>query len=220
MLDSSGNPNLSGRQHAQMYNRPDPNFNAPVMVPQSGLPAHPRMEQEGYYGVNLTEDQGGTSFDPLKLMWYVVHYRWLLAAFLLAGLVIGFGFSKLQVPLYRSTVILEHLTSSAKVFREFEVTSESRLHQRVALETTLNKLKSRNLARRVVYKLNLSEKPAFYLDRSNFSPIRILKRAFGLKNNFSNKNLNAEQREIRAIRTLRKGLTVILIRKTDRKSVV
>jgi len=203
-----------------MYNRPDPNFNAPVMVPQSGLPAHPRMEQEGYYGVNLTEDQGGTSFDPLKLMWYVVHYRWLLAAFLLAGLVIGFGFSKLQVPLYRSTVILEHLTSSAKVFREFEVTSESRLHQRVALETTLNKLKSRNLARRVVYKLNLSEKPAFYLDRSNFSPIRILKRAFGLKNNFSNKNLNAEQREIRAIRTLRKGLTVILIRKTALISIV
>src|SRR4051794_9702876 len=60
-------------------------------------------------------------FDPLKLLWYVVHYRWIIAALLAAGVVSGVLYTWAQTPLYRATANVEILNQGAKVIQEYDV---------------------------------------------------------------------------------------------------
>ena len=52
--------------------------------------------QEPAFGYGRLPEEDEESLDPLKLIWFVIHYRWLFAAFLLAGVVIGVFVTFLQ----------------------------------------------------------------------------------------------------------------------------
>ncbi|MCC2099391.1 MAG: hypothetical protein KDJ29_21045, partial [Hyphomicrobiales bacterium] len=102
---------------------------------------------EPVIGYGRMPEEEEDSLDPLKLIWYVIHYRWLFAAFLLAGLVIGVFVTYLQTPLYRATTDVEVITPSAKVIQDLELVSQSADLR--AFETAREKMQSRDLARRV-----------------------------------------------------------------------
>ncbi|TKB30073.1 MAG: exopolysaccharide biosynthesis protein, partial [Mesorhizobium sp.] len=98
------------------------------------------------YGRDYTEQDEG--FNPLRLLFYVVQYRWLIVMMAAAGLVAGVIVTMMQTPKYRATTQLEVLVPSAKVFQDIEVVSES--SDLRAFQTAREKLKSRALAQRVV----------------------------------------------------------------------
>src|SRR5687768_10344918 len=106
-------------------------------------------------------------FNPLKLLFYVVQYRWLIATLSAAGLVAGAVVTMMQTPKYQATAQLEVLVPSAKVFQDIEVMSESGDVR--AFLTAREKLRSRALAQRVVFQLGLSEKPEFLSPTPDFS---------------------------------------------------
>ncbi|MEC9343098.1 MAG: polysaccharide biosynthesis tyrosine autokinase [Pseudomonadota bacterium] len=163
----------------------------------------------GYPGESFEEDR----FDPLKLLWYVVHYRWLIAAFLTAGLVAGVMITYLQTPLYRSTANVEILTTGAKVLQDIEVVTQS--SDLRALETARLKMNSRDLARRVVFELNLTEDEQFLAPTPKFSLLNLVNRATGDRFEADLKDLDAETREAMAVGRVQGGLSVGLVRNTS-----
>lgn len=175
---------------------------------------------DGPYGSGRMPDsklaENDNNFDPIRLFWLVLGYRWLLVAFTLGGLLAGYVYSSMQTPQYRATVNLEILNNNPKSISEFEVIGQSRLERASALENAVFKFRTRKLAQRVVYELGLSEKPEFYLPPQNrFSPKNILRRAFGKTNARTSTTLDAATREARAINVLLKGITVSNKRRTS-----
>ena len=74
---------------------------AAALVPAGRMPAMsiPFPDVSYYPGEARSEE----SFNPLSLLWYLVHYRWMLAAFLCTAIVAGLIGTWLQTPVYRSS---------------------------------------------------------------------------------------------------------------------
>lgn len=167
------------------------------------------------YGRDYAEQEEG--FNPLKLLFYVVQYRWLIVMMAAAGLVAGTVITMMQTPKYQATTQLEVLVPSAKVFQDIEVVSENSDVR--AFLTAREKLKSRALAQRVVFQLGLSEKPDFLFPTPNFSLGNIFYRAFGISKSRSIQEKPPEQREAIAIGRILNDLTVNLVSNTSLLSI-
>ncbi|RUU07855.1 polysaccharide biosynthesis tyrosine autokinase, partial [Mesorhizobium sp. M7A.T.Ca.TU.009.01.3.2] len=160
------------------------------------------------------QDEG---FNPLKLLLYIVQYRWLIVMMAAAGLVAGVIVTMMQTPKYLATTQLEVLVPSAKVFQDIEVVSENSDVR--AFLTAREKLKSRALAQRVVFQLGLSEKPDFLFPTPSFSPSNIVYRAFGMSKSPSIEEKTPEEREAIAIKRIQEDLTVNLVTNTSLLSI-
>jgi len=169
----------------------------------------------GSYGHEFSEQDQG--FNPVRLLFYVVHYRWLIAIMAAAGLVAGVVVTMMQTPKYKATTQLEVLVPSAKVFQDIEVVSENSDVR--AFLTAREKLKSRALAQRVVFQLGLSEKPDFLFPTPSFSVSNLFYRAFGISKSPSIEEKTPEQREAIAIGRVLDDLTVDLVTNTSLLSI-
>lgn len=166
------------------------------------------------YGYDRQQDEG---FNPIKLLFYIVQYRWLIATMAACGLVAGVVVTMMQTPKYKATVQLEVLVPSAKVFQDIEVVSENSDIR--AFLTAREKLKSRGLAQRVVFQLGLSEKPAFLSPPADFSIANLFYRAFGASRTASAGDWTPEQREQIAIGRVLSDLDVELVTNTSLISI-
>ncbi|MER9137260.1 polysaccharide biosynthesis tyrosine autokinase [Mesorhizobium sp. M0830] len=156
-------------------------------------------------------------FNPLKLLFYIVQYRWLIVMMAAAGLVAGVIVTMMQTPKYQATTQLEVLVPSAKVFQDIEVVSENSDVR--AFLTAREKLKSRALAQRVTFQLGLGEKPDFLFPTPSFSLSNIVYRAFGLSKSPSIEEKTPEEREAIAIKRILDDLTVNLVTNTSLLSI-
>jgi capsular exopolysaccharide synthesis family protein len=168
----------------------------------------------GYERENFEEERG---FDPLKLFFYVIQYRWLIATMAAAGLVAGVIVTMMQTPKYQAVAKLEVLVPSAKVFQDIEVVSEASDIR--AFLTAREKLLSRALAQRVAFQLGLSEKADFLFPTPDFSPSNIIYRAFGMRSTSSLNDFTPEQRERIAVGRVQGGLSVELVPNTSLLSI-
>lgn len=181
--------------------RDQPPMPVPYPAQHGGVPAYPMQSYPYGYGNYPDAYEDEDSFDPLKLFWYVVHYRWLIAAFVLAGLICGALYTFMQTPMYRSSAKIEILTQGARIIEDLEVVSQS--FSRNAFETAREKMLSRDLARRVVFDLNLTEDENFLAPTPTFSLSNIFYKTFGIDPSSSISNLTPEQRENRAVSLIR-----------------
>lgn len=184
---------------------------------QGGAPAfyYDTPAGHGVYGREAFEDE--RSFDPLKLLFYVVQYRWLIVLMAAAGIVAGIIVTMMQTPKYQATATLEVLVPSAKVFKDIEVVAEA--SDLRAFMTAREKLLSRALAERVAFQLGLSEKADFLFPTPDFSLANILYRAFGVRSTPSMDDYTPEQRERMAIGRVLDGLSVQLVTNTSLLSI-
>lgn len=151
----------------------------------AGDPYHPMTPPSDafYAGYQRGRDIGveyhprASSLDMIGLFFRVLKYRWLLLGFIGAGMFLAGLFTLMQTPRYQAIAKLEVLVPSARVFEDLELTSESSDIR--AFQTAREKLKSRALAERVVYALNLTEREDFLFPRARISPLNIFYRAFG-----------------------------------------
>ncbi len=189
------------------------NLPAPVAY---GVPIghQPGPGFDPFHDVDEDENVG---FDPLRLFWFVIHYRWLIAAFLIAGFVSGLAFSFLQTPKFRSSAKIEIQSAGAKIIQDFEILSQG--DSKRLFETAKVKMKSRDLIRRVIFKLNLTEKPDFLAPTASFSITNLFKRAFGTTGNLDVMELPFEERELKAYKIIFKNISIILIRNSSILSV-
>lgn len=178
----------------------------------------PYLHHPGYGDYRHQEAETDEGFDPLKLIWLALHYRWLIAAFLLAGLVAGVLVTYLQTPLFRSVAKMEIVTQGARVIQDLEVISQRR--DLLALETARQKLLSRELARRVVFELNLTEDNTFLAPTPSFSLVNLINRITGTKNEVRMDQLPAETREAIAVGRVQFGLSASFVRNTSIVQVV
>lgn len=199
MLDRNRQHQLAGPGHGQ------------------ALSADLYYEGAQYYSAYGRDAERDDRFNPLKLFFYVVQYRWLIATMAVAGLVAGLIVTMMQTPTYQATSQLEVLVPSAKVFQDIEVVSES--SDLRAFQTAREKLKSRALAQRVVFQLGLSEKPDFLFPTPSFSLTNIFYRAFGISKSPSIEEKTPEQREAIAIARILNDLTVNLVTNTSLLSI-
>lgn len=152
-------------------------------------------------------------FNPLAILFRIYEHRWLITILAILGLVSALVFTMMQTPRYRATAQLEVLVPSAKVFQDIEVTSET--SDLRAFQTAREKLRSRALAERVAFALQLVEKPDFLFPQSDFSPMNLLYRAFGLSGAADIENVAAEDRERIAITRVMDNLRVELVPNTS-----
>jgi len=185
----------------------------------AGLPAADYYNGPGYgprlYGYAETEEPAG--FDPLRLLFYVVEYRWLIAILLAVGLVTGLTITMMQTPKYQATSRLEVQIPSARVFQDMELVSESSDIR--AFLTARERLKSRALAQRVVLGLGLSERATFLFPAPDFSVGNIFRRAFGASAPKALDDYTPEEREEIAINRIVGNLTVDLVTNTSLLSI-
>lgn len=199
MLDRNRQHQLAGPGHGQ------------------ALSADLYYEGAQYYGAYGRDAERDDTFNPLKLFFYVVQYRWLIVTMAVAGLVAGLILTMMQTPKYQATSQLEVLVPSAKVFQDIEVVSEN--SDLRAFQTAREKLKSRALAQRVVFQLGLSEKPDFLFPTPGFSLTNVFYRAFGISKSPSIEEKTPEQREAIAISRILNDLTVNLVTNTSLLSI-
>lgn len=187
-------------------------FDGRTPVSTQGIPA-------GYSGAGFDpyhpsfEEQEEQAFDPVKFFWFIVHYRVLIAFFMLAAIVLGVLFNFLQTPIYKSTTKLEIATSGARVFQDLEIVTQN--NDLRAFETAKQKMQSRELAKRVVFELNLTENPVFLAPRPRFSLTNLVRRVTGSTNTIRLEDLTAEERQELAIDIISDNLSVSIIRNTS-----
>ncbi|WP_136621044.1 MULTISPECIES: GumC family protein [Mesorhizobium] len=200
MLDRNRQPQLAGPGHGRALSA-DLYYDVP--------------QNYGPYGRDYAgQDEG---FNPLKLLFYIVQYRWLIVMMAAAGLVAGVIVTMMQTPKYQATTQLEVLVPSAKVFQDIEVVSETSDVR--AFLTAREKLRSRALAQRVVFQLGLGEKPDFLFPTPSFSLSNIVYRAFGMSKSPSIEEKSPEEREAIAIKRILEDLTVNLVTNTSLLSI-
>lgn len=164
------------------------------------------------YGPGFEEDEPDR-IDILRILWFAVHYRWLIAAFLVCGLVSGLFVTFLQTPKYRSFAQIEIQTAGAKVVQELDAISSSSDFR--VFETAREKMRSRDLAQRVVYELDLSNKSDFLAPAPTFSLANIIRRISGATPQRDLEDLSPEERTDLAVFNVREGLAVELKRNTS-----
>ena len=171
------------------------------------------VDPVNYQPYGYAEAERESLFDPLKLLFLLIQYRWLIAFLLACAVVVGTIVTFMMTPVYQSQVRLEIMTPSARVFQDLEVVSESSDVR--AFQTAREKIMSRALAQRVVYELGLADKPDFLYPAPNFSPVNILNRAFGLNLGQELTDPSPEARENLAIRRVLDNMSVNLVPNTS-----
>ena len=191
------------------------NYQPPMQVDPYGgqYVGHPNAPQQLGYGDRFNADDENDGIDLLKILWFFVHYRWLIAACLITGIVCGVFFTFIQTPKYRATAQMEIQTASAKAIEELEVVATS-TDWRV-FETTRAKMLSRDLATRVAFELDLANKPDFLAPAPSFSLGNILRRITGTTSKLEFEDTSPEQRANLAVGILRGGISVELRRNTS-----
>ncbi len=191
------------------------NYQPPMQVDPYGgqYLSHPNVPQQFGYSDRFSDDDESDSIDLLKILWVFVHYRWLIAACLITGLVCGAFFTFIQTPKFRATAQMEIQTASAKVIEDIEVVATS-TDWRV-FETTRAKMQSRDLATRVAYELDLANNPDFLAPAPTFSMGNILRRISGTTSKLEFEDISPEQRANLAVSILMGGLSVELKRNTS-----
>ncbi|WP_306120553.1 MULTISPECIES: polysaccharide biosynthesis tyrosine autokinase [unclassified Roseitalea] len=160
----------------------------------------------------FAEDDEGFDFDPVKLFWFVVHYRWVVVACIACGLVAGIVYTWMQTPMYRAATTLEIQTPSIKILQDLDSISTG--SDARVFETARRKILSKDLARRVSFELGLSNDAAFLAPAPEFSLMNIVRRAFGTTGTVDLDALTPQEREDLATRLVRGGLSADLIRNT------
>lgn len=181
-------------------------FNPPAMQGQPSGYFDPRMH-----------DQEESSFELIKIFYYFLKHRWLILCFLLVGLIAGTLFTYLQTPKYRAFTQVEIITQGARVFQDFELLAQS--DDKRAFETAKQKMLSRELARRVVFELDLANNSEFLAPTPVFSLGNIFTRVFGTTNKFDLNDLDAERRQDLATRIVKGNIGVSILRNTSILSV-
>jgi capsular exopolysaccharide synthesis family protein len=187
---------------------------------RAGLPsdAHPggylshHYDDVGY-GFHPSAAEVEEPFNPLKLLWYVVHYRWLIAIFVGVGLLIGGVATMMQTPKFSATARIEIMVPTARILEDMDVVAQS--SDLRTFETAREKLKSRDLARRVVQQLNLANNADFLYPRADFAIGNIFSRVFGAPPVPWLPDTPIEEREARAVAMLLDSLSVSLVRGTS-----
>lgn len=164
-------------------------------------------------GLGYPEYDRDSLFDPIKLLFVILRYRWLLVFAALAALVGGFVVTMMQTPIYQASARLEVVSPSARIFEDIELVSEA-ADQRAFL-TAREKILTRALAERVVFQLGLTERPDFLYPSPSFSPWNLLNRAFGLKDTATLDDHDAERRQNIAIARVLGAMSVSLIPNTS-----
>ena len=172
--------------------------------------AHPGYAQP--FPMGYEDERDHFTFNPVQLFWYVVHYRWLIAAFALCGIVASLFITWSTTPLYRAGTTVEILTSGVKALEEFETVAA--LNDLRTLKTQRTKILSRDLARRVVFELGLADNDAFIAPTASISVFNLLNRAFGIANRRDVSELAPEERLAIATEAVADGLDASFIRNT------
>ncbi len=186
--------------------------NLPWQAPHGGAVAQ-RYDGNGWDGYGPAAEPADEPFDPLKLLWLLVRYRWLIAAVLGAGLVLGVVVTLMQSPKYAATARIEIMVPTARILQDMDVVAQSSDIR--TFETAKEKLKSRDLARRVVLELNLANNGRFLFPQPDFAIGNIFARVFGGPAQPPLESFDLEQREAIAIERLLKDLSVNLLRGTS-----
>ncbi len=188
-------------------------------LPSDGHPGgylSPHYDDVGY-GFQPSAAEVDEPFNPLKLLWYVVHYRWLIAIFVGVGLLVGGVATMMQTPKFNATARIEIMVPTARILEDMDVVAQS--SDLRTFETAREKLKSRDLARRVVQQLNLANNADFLYPRADFAIGNIFSRVFGAPPVPSLPETPLEEREARAVGMLLDSLSVTLVRGTSLLSV-
>lgn len=194
--------------------------NIPISAP-GGLAPGLRGQTVGFAGRPQFSDfeavNDEESFDPLRLFYFVLQYRWMIGILLVIGLAAGFVFTKAQTPQYQASSRLEILVPSARVFQDIEVVSESKDMR--AFLTARERLTSRTLAQHVVLSLGLADNRAFLFPPPSFSLDNILRRAFHLEVPARMEDSTPEERMSIAVGRVRSNMSVNLINNTSILSI-
>jgi len=165
------------------------------------------------YGFQDLREETEAPFDPLKLLWYVVQYRWLIAVLCVLGLVLGGVITFMQSPKYQATARIEIMVPTARVLEDLDVVAQT--SDMRTFETARERLKSRDLARRVVLQLGLAQNVDFLFPAPDFAIGNIFSRVFGTSPRASLDDYDAEVRESIAVGRLLNDLSVALVRGTS-----
>lgn len=178
-----------------------------------GMPVPPTDAQFGSYNhPHFSEPE--SEFDIIAILSRILRYRWLIALAVVCGLATGVMYTWLQTPIYTATAKLELITNSAKVVEELQIISESGDIR--AFQTAVEKLKSRALAERVVFALDLSNNEAFLFPAPSFSISNLLRRVLGgAPDRPDLSDFSPEQRQAIGIARVQGGLSVGLLRNTN-----
>jgi polysaccharide biosynthesis transport protein len=164
----------------------------------------------GYGGPNEANEE---RLDPIKIFWLVLRYRWLILALLAVGAAVGLGVTLMQAPKYLASARIEIMVPTARILEDMDVVAQS--NDVRTFETARVKLKSRDLARRVVLELNLANDVDFLFPQPDFAISNILARVLGTPTKPSLDDYELEQRETIAIGQLLNGLSADLVRGTS-----
>jgi succinoglycan biosynthesis transport protein ExoP len=179
--------------------------------PGGALPA--RYDAPSWDGYGIPFEDEPERFDPLKLLWLAVRYRWLIGILVGAALVLGVVVTLMQSPKYAGVARIEIMVPTARILQDMDVIAQS--NDLRTFETAKERLKSRDLARRVVVELNLANDADFLFPRPDFSIGNIFARVFGTSPRTDLGDLTAEERDALAIELLLKNLSVALLRGTS-----
>lgn len=158
-----------------------------------------------------------SSFDPLRLLYYVVQYRRQIAALLVVGLAAGFIITKAQTPKFQATSRLEVLVPSARVFQDIEVVSE-RADVRTFF-TARERLLSRSLAEHVVFSLGLADDARFLFPPDSLSITNIVRRAFHTTPSEKLEDYTPAMREAMAVSRVTGNTSVVPVNNTNILSI-
>lgn len=160
---------------------------------------------------NVINDE--IEINPIKIFWYAVHYRFLIISFVFCGILAGLSFTWMQTPLFSAASSLDIQSDQARVIQDLELVSQSGDIRR--LETARRKLLSRDIAKRVVYELELFRDREFLAPTPRFSLTNLFRRSFGFERSASLDDLSPEQSERIAINSVLNGLTAIIVRNSS-----
>lgn len=185
------------------------NNDACILVPIGDLQS--RLSDARFRADPVDESE---AFDPLKLLFFAFHHRWMIVAFLFLGLVLGTVYTNLQTPLYRATAQLEISAFSPRVYKDFEVVDSY-----IAFQNATIKIRSREIAERVAYELDLAHKDDFLAPIPSFSLQNLIDRITGHKPADAIKDWSPKRREAAAIGIVRGGLSINTMKESSVLSI-
>ncbi len=161
----------------------------------------------------ITRPEPAGDFEPIQLFKMAFSHRWVIVLCLLLGVSCGLLYTKAQRPLYQSTSKVEIITSSAKVLRELEVSSQA--NDIVVFETARQKILSRDIAEQVVENLNLAYDPLFLTDVPKISLSHIFNDPLAGASKRDISTIDVKKRHENAVAIVRKNLSAKLLRNTS-----
>lgn len=177
----------------------------------AGALASPHATQWG--GYPPFEDEPADAFNPVKLFWIAYRYRWLIGVTVMVALVLGTVTTLMQAPKYAATARIEIMVPTARILQDMDVVAQT--NDLRTFETAREKLRSRDLARRIALELNLVNDATFLFPRPDFSFGNVLSRVFGTPAAPSLDDYELPEREAIAIDQLLRSLSVTLLRGTS-----